>query len=1479
MKTKYHAQIRTALFGIILVGMMGFLYFGLNGPPSARAQEAWTETPTESTPPTDTSSPDSEYFTSTTITLEDGTQIDAITMHGPLQLPSGYDRPVVSLPDSVSALGVVTLNVPAYVMSFGSSATSGAMIAAYYDRNGYSNMYTGPTNGGVMPMDSSSWPDWTDGNGDTYGQCPLTASRNGLDGRTTRGSIDDYWVAYHSTAQDPYITNGWTQHAWGDAIGDYMKTSQSAFTNNDGSTKFYTYTTSSTPLTCSSMVSNGITDDGTVGRKLFYEARGYTVTDCYNQKTDNNAGGFTFALYKAEIDAGRPVMLLLLGRIVVGVGYDDATSTVYIHDTSNYETYSFTWGGSYSGMELKAVSIVNLASPMPGAFNKISPVDSATSVSTNPVLTWGAGTGTTSYEYCYDTTDDNDCSSWVPTGTTASVILSGLSPSTSYFWQVRANNADGTTYANGGSAAYWTFMTAGAVPPGAFGKSSPVDATTNGSTSPTLSWGAGSGADSYEYCYDTTDNNACSNWISTGATTSTNLSGLTRGATYYWQVRAKNDYGTTYADGSNTAYWSFTVTDAVSWTGETNGGSPVSFVVINSGTQWSNFRLKTFFNAIPCNTSGSIQVTISGPGNITNSQFSNSSTALFHFHGQFTSQYTATGTYKFTNYPVTVYTPFPPAPCTHYLNQSGTWTATAPMPPPGDFNKVSPSNAAMGQSINPTLTWGKSTNASSYEYCYDTSRNSSCDTAWQSTTAANASLAGLGYNTVYEWQVRAVNTGGNKYANAGAWWSFKVVIPPPVLTTPPDGENLLHNRPVFDWDDVPDAAGYTLQISKNNTFTQLVGTYPVTLSTYTPLVNLPANLALFWRVQSRGVNGPSPWSAVRSINTANPPGVPTLLLPAANGLTTDYTPRLDWGLVTLPAATIFGSYHIQVADNAAFTAPVVDESGLTGLLLHEYTPGTDLNSNTIYYWRVRSYNTLGHYSAWSLVRTFRTALLPPTLIAPDHATVQLTRRPAFDWSDVAGATGYTLQVSKNTAFTSLTGTYNTIASNYTPIADLPPSVTLYWRVLSKGANGPSLWSGSRSFTTPNPPGIPLLTAPANNALTTDSTPLLDWGNVTVPTTPPGAPAFDHYRVQVDDNADFSSPVIDVNVPGPVANSNYAPVTPLASNTRFYWRVSSYNVSGQYSAWSLVRYFRTAILPPVLSGPADTITVSSLRPTFDWGDVIGANGYAIQASKFNTFSPLVLNATITGGTNSHYTPLANLPVNTALYWRVKANGLNGPSLWSSPVWSFTTPNPPGVPLLISPAINALLTDYSPTLKWSKPTLPTTPGSALFDHYQLQVATDAVFTAPVVDVGKGVLTDYTTPEYTVSPDLNPNTKYYWRVRAWNTLSHYSAWSTSRYFRTSFSAPTLVYPGDISIINFLRPPFDWADVPGAAGYTIQVSRNETFTLVVVNANTPGSVSTFTPLINLPDNIPLFWRVRTNGPNGPSLWSTPAWSFTITP
>jgi hypothetical protein len=372
MNAKSYTHLFRAIAGFALVGVVLFLCFGISASPSVRAQSVGTPVYSNA------------YFTSKIITYSDGASLEQQIISGPPQPPAGFEleRAAVALPEPNPAAAIISITVPAYDWVYGCSAVSGAMIAAYYDRTGFPNMYTGPTNGGVMPLDNSSWPTWSDGY-TTYPSLPLAASRNGVDGRVTRGSIDDYWVKYMGGFQDPYVTNGWVQHAWGDAIGDYMKTGQKAYGNDDGSTTFWNYNSSATPLTCADMVTYNLQDsDGTYGRKLFYEAKGYTVTDCYNQKTDNTiSGGFSFTQYKAEIDAGRPVMLNLAGHTVVGVGYDNATNTVYLHDTWDYLTHTMTWGTSYSGMQLLSVSIINITNGVPT--NTPTPTATATSTATN----------------------------------------------------------------------------------------------------------------------------------------------------------------------------------------------------------------------------------------------------------------------------------------------------------------------------------------------------------------------------------------------------------------------------------------------------------------------------------------------------------------------------------------------------------------------------------------------------------------------------------------------------------------------------------------------------------------------------------------------------------------------------------------------------------------------------------------------------------------------------------------------------------------------------------------------------------------------------------------------------------------------------------------------------------------------------------------------------------------------------------------
>ena len=212
---------------------------------------------------------------------------------------------------------------------------------------------------------------------------------------------------------------------------------------------------------------------------------------------------------------------------------------------------------------------------------------------------------------------------------------------------------------------------------------------------------------------------------------------------------------------------------------------------------------------------------------------------------------------------------------------------------------------------------------------------------------------------------------------------------------------------------------------------------------------------------------------------------------------------------------------MQVATDNTFASSVYDVNNLP---TSQYIVPADLNPNTTYYWRVRAFNALDETKGWTAARTFRTALLPPTLTTPTMGMPLLTNRPIFDWNDVAGATSYTIQAAPVSNFTG-TLTLNTTAtgSTYTAIKDLPANRTIYWRVRSNGTNGPSAWSSVFTLTTAKPPSIPALVAPTENLLISNTlTPKLDWGNSTVPV----GVTFDKYHVQVATDAAFSAIVTE-----------------------------------------------------------------------------------------------------------------------------------------------------------------------------------------------------------------------------------------------------------------------------------------------------------------------------------------------------------------
>jgi len=248
---------------------------------------------------------------------------------------------------------------------------------------------------------------------------------------------------YGNAGPDPFIGN-WTEHAHGECTGDYMGTNQSMLSNSDGGTTFYNYTNGA-PL---DDYTGGEPDvrDGCHGLRLFAESRGYAVGINFSQYIygyNGNTQGFTFDDFKTEIDGGRPVIIQVTGHSMLGYGYDDTGSTIYIHDTWDYDDHQMTWGGSYSGMTHYAVTVLRLLTTPPPPSSL-----SATAVSTSAIgISWTDNSFDESGFKIERKTGSGG--TYEQTATVSAGVISytdiGLAASTAYYYRVRAYNSGGNS--------------------------------------------------------------------------------------------------------------------------------------------------------------------------------------------------------------------------------------------------------------------------------------------------------------------------------------------------------------------------------------------------------------------------------------------------------------------------------------------------------------------------------------------------------------------------------------------------------------------------------------------------------------------------------------------------------------------------------------------------------------------------------------------------------------------------------------------------------------------------------------------------------------------------------------------------------------------------------------------------------------------------------------------------------------------------
>jgi hypothetical protein len=289
----------------------------------------------------------------------------------------------------------------------------------------------------------------------------------------------------------------------------------------------------------------------------------------------------------------------------------------------------------------------------------------------------------------------------------------------------------------------------------------------------------------------------------------------------------------------------------------------------------------------------------------------------------------------------------------------------------------------------------------------------------------------------------------------------------PALLSP--ASNARVAQPInFDWSDVNGATSYEIQIDDSNNFTA-----PLTLSqkvgvSQATVTGLPAQ-RLFWRVRafnSDGVAGP--FSAARrftaeaasTTTTASLSDISVSPTSVVGGTTAQGTITLTGGAPSGGAVVTLSSANTSVV---LVPANVTVAAGASRATFGINTSGVSANTGvtiTATYGGVSRTTTLTVTPA----ATSTSPLPAPSLLSPAaDARFSPGSSITFDWTDVSGAAGYTIQIDSDESFSApQVVNQNTTASQFT--TNTLPTTRMWFRVRANSASGtPGSWSSIRRF--------------------------------------------------------------------------------------------------------------------------------------------------------------------------------------------------------------------------------------------------------------------------------------------------------------------------------------------------------------------------------------------------------------------------------
>jgi large repetitive protein len=620
-------------------------------------------------------------------------------------------------------------------------------------------------------------------------------------------------------------------------------------------------------------------------------------------------------------------------------------------------------------------------------------------------------------------------------------------------------------------------------------------------------------------------------------------------------------------------------------------------------------------------------------------------------------------------------------------------------------------------------------------------------------------------------------------------------------------------------------------------------------------------------------------------------------------------PVLSWDRV--PGAT---GYDVEISRAPEFTSASRIGSVVSTVNV-SWVPPVQLPFDTVY-WRVRAKvgSTPGDYSAGSF-ETDVVAAPRPVRPLEGAAPFQAPQAPHFTWEPVAGAVGYTVQVSPDRLFTdSRVPGYASLTQKSTAayLTAYQPSGTYYWRVRAELGTGYSTaWTDPVPYvvrpldpverTYPLPVVDPQTGTESDRELTDV---VLDWAPVRGAAT---------YELQVSTDNGFLENTLKANVKG-IVGTAWSPSSTL-NNTTYYWRVRAVDASGNPSAWPTGepwRFRRSWPDQPHLVHPVGT--VDGTQPFFyEWDPIERASEYRVLLFDSAGVPVCTSSATV-------HTTLAGacVPTKTGDYtWRVQAkdNPTGVVTDTIAPGFSrsfhYEKPTPPaGAPVstLSTAAVTGQrvsitgtgafdadpdsacavsLPDKCENLRQT-PVLTWDPVEGA-TSYRLTVAYDAQLTNLVpgyeaVEVSQAMYTFTRT-----LPDSQAGPGYFWVVQPCSGIDCAPIAYPRHGFAKKSVAPRLLGPVDgaqlsddvtltwgtlLAAERLPATPSDGvsslttaADVD-AQRYQVQTSTDPSFGTVIDNVTVDQTTFT-SPTTTYPEG-PVYWRVRAIDATGnPTVWS----------